>query len=114
MNNKREQETSYELIARLAAIESEITNIKKWNDHQNERMNKIEEQLDTKAQRLNEKIDKILDNEKKLLETINNADSSLDDKIDARFNQLQMWLLATAATTAIGLLMYILESIVNK
>lgn len=108
MNNERE---TYELMARIASIESEINNMKDWKDHHNERIDKIEDQLDLKTNKLEEKIDKIIDNERQLIETINNSDSTLDDKIDEKFNKLQTWLLGTAATFGIGLLMFILENI---
>lgn len=110
MNDERQ----YELISRLVAMESEINNMKEWKQHQNERINKMNDQVDAKTQRLEEKIDKILSNERQLFETINDSGSTLDDKIDERFNKLQMWLLGTAATAGIGLLLFILENIVGK
>lgn len=95
------------IIARLAVIESDISNMKEWKHHQNERLDKTNDKIDTK-------IDKIIDNERQLLETINDSDSTLDDKIDERFNRLQMWLLGTAATAGLGLLMFILENVLGK
>ena len=99
---------------RIAALESEMNNIKDWNNHQNERMDKIESQIEAKTSKLEEKIDKIIENEKKLLENINDSGSVLDEKIDERFNKLQMWLLGTAATVGISLLIFIFENILSK
>lgn len=108
MNNERGT------FERLAALESEINNVKEWNSHQNERMNKIESQIESKTSKLEVKIDKIIENEKKLLENINDSDSVLDEKIEERFNRLQMWLLGTAATAGLSLLIFIFENILTK
>ncbi|AEO93474.1 gp215 [Bacillus phage G] len=108
MSNERE------IVERIATLESSMENVKEWNHHQNERMNKIEDQIEVKTEKLENKIDKIIENEKKLLENINDSGSVLDDKIDERFNKLQMWLLGTAATAGLSLLIFIFENLINK
>ncbi|MDF2533904.1 MAG: hypothetical protein K0R18_61 [Bacillales bacterium] len=103
----------YELMAKVAALEAKVSSIERWQEQQDERINKNEEQLIAKVQKLEDKIDKIIDNERQLLETINSTDASLDEKIDERFNKIQMWLLGTATTLAISLLTYVLEHIIK-
>lgn len=103
----------YELLTKVVAVETKIESIERWQEQQDERINRVESQLIEKIEKLENKIDKIIDNERQLLENINSTDASLDDKIDERFNKIQMWLLGTATTIGIGLLTYILENIIK-
>ncbi|MNJ90264.1 hypothetical protein D3C87_78590 [compost metagenome] len=108
-----EEREKYELLTRMATIETKAEATERWQEQQDERIDKVEDQLVDKIQRLEEKFDKIIDNERQLLETINNTDASLDGKIDERFNKIQMWLLGTATTFAITLLTYVLEHVIK-
>lgn len=106
--DKVDEKVDNQVLRLEEKMDVQIERVEEKVDSQIER---IEEKMDTQSERLEKKIDKIIDTERTLLETINSSDSSLEDKMDEKFQKLQMWMLGSAVTFGVGLLMFILNNI---